>query len=58
LLDILADKQVSPAKYSQAMTSLDESFGDIFVGKIPHHQPSIYLASTVKVSINLKVLIE
>jgi len=48
LLDTLADKQVSPTDYRQAMTSLGESFGDIFLHKIPHHQPSIYLASTVE----------
>ncbi|MFP4692673.1 MAG: hypothetical protein ACLFM2_02310 [Halothece sp.] len=48
LLDTLADKQVSPAEYRQAMTSLGESFGDIFLRKISHNQPSIYLASTVE----------
>ena len=48
LLDTLADKQVSPAKYRQAMTSLGESFADIFLNKITENQPSIYLASTVE----------
>jgi len=48
LLDTLADQQVSPADYRQAMTSLGESFGDIFLHKIPQNQPSIYLASTVE----------
>lgn len=48
LLDTLADKQVSSADYRQAMTSLGESFGDIFLHKIPRNQPKIYLASTVE----------
>lgn len=48
LLDTLADKQVSPTDYRQAMTSLGESFGDIFLNKITENQPSIYLASTVE----------
>ena len=48
LLATLANKQVSPAEYRQAMTSLGESFGDIFLRKIPRNQPSIYLASTVE----------
>ncbi|MDR9402204.1 MAG: hypothetical protein RI580_02075 [Halothece sp. Uz-M2-17] len=48
LLDTLADKQVSPAEYRQAMTSLGESFGDIFLNKITENQPKIYLASTVE----------
>ncbi|AFZ51321.1 hypothetical protein [Dactylococcopsis salina] len=48
LLDTLADKQVSPTEYRQAMTSLGESFGDIFLNKITENQPKIYLASTVE----------
>lgn len=48
LLDTLADKQVSHTEYRQAMTALGESFGDIFLSKIPDNQPKIYLASTVE----------
>jgi len=48
LLDTLADKQVSSTDYRQAMTSLGEFFGDIFLHKILQNQPSIYLASTVE----------
>lgn len=48
LLDTLADKTVSPADYSKAMTSLGESFGDIVRKKISDSQSNIYLASTVE----------
>ncbi len=39
---------MSHTEYRQAMTSLGESFGDIFLSKIPDNQPKIYLASTVE----------
>ncbi len=48
LLNILANKNVSPVKYRQAMTSLGESFGNIFINEIPDRRASIYLASTVE----------